>query len=86
MSRSIVRPATSEEDERRGVYVRTKSVVEDRLREGLAAPYVDDFTAWLRHRRYTEKTIVERIRYACPPLFYLPAPGETKPGECGLGC
>lgn len=46
----------------RGVYVRTKCVVEDRLREGLAAPHVEDFTAWLRHRRYTEKTIVERIR------------------------
>lgn len=46
----------------RGVYVRTKSVVKDRLSAGLAAPYVDDFTTWLRKRRYTEKTIVEWIR------------------------
>lgn len=45
-----------------GVYVRTKSVVKDRLRAGLAADHVDDFTAWLRQRRYTEKTIVECIR------------------------
>ena len=45
-----------------GVYVRTKCVVKDRLRAGLAADHVDDFTAWLRQRRYTDKTIVERIR------------------------
>ena len=45
-----------------GVYVRTKRVVEDRLKAGLAADHVDDFTAWLRTRRYTVKTIVERIR------------------------
>ncbi len=44
-----------------GVYVR-KNDVEDRLRAGLAADHVDDFTAWLRQRRYTDKTIVERIR------------------------
>ena len=44
-----------------GVYVR-KNNVADRLRAGLAADHVDDFTAWLRQRRYTEKTIVERIR------------------------
>jgi integrase/recombinase XerD len=46
----------------RGVYVRTKNVVKDRLRAGLAADYVDDFSLWLRHRRYTDKTIIERIR------------------------
>jgi site-specific recombinase XerD len=45
-----------------GVYVRTKSVVKDRLRAGLAADHVDDFNAWLRHRRYTERTIIERVR------------------------
>lgn len=44
-----------------GVYVR-KNDVKDRLRAGLAADHVDDFTAWLRQRRYTDKTIVERIR------------------------
>ncbi|MBZ9606179.1 tyrosine-type recombinase/integrase [Phyllobacterium chamaecytisi] len=46
----------------RGVYVRKKSVVKERLKAGLAAAYVDDFTEWLRQRRYTEKTIVECIR------------------------
>jgi integrase/recombinase XerD len=45
-----------------GVYVRTKSVVKDRLRAGLAADHVDDFSAWLQHRRYTDRTIIERIR------------------------
>lgn len=44
-----------------GVYVR-KNDVKDRLRAGLAADHADDFTAWLRQRRYTDKTIVERIR------------------------
>ncbi len=46
----------------RGVYIRTRSVVRERLKAGLAAPYVDGFTVWLRERQYTEKTIVERIR------------------------
>jgi hypothetical protein len=46
----------------RGVYVRRKSIVKDRLRAGLAAHHVDDFTEWLHERRYTEKTIIERIR------------------------
>jgi integrase/recombinase XerD len=46
----------------RGVYVRTHSIVRERLKAGLAAPYVDGFTVWLRQRRYTEKTIVERVR------------------------
>tara|TARA_R110000772_G_C13298622_1_gene438687 strand:+ start:129 stop:1355 length:1227 start_codon:yes stop_codon:yes gene_type:complete len=44
-----------------GVYVR-KNGVEARLKAGLAAPYVEDFTAWLRGRHYTENTITERIR------------------------
>lgn len=44
-----------------GFYVR-KNDVKDRLRVGLAADHVDEFTAWLRQRRYTDKTIVERIR------------------------
>ena len=44
-----------------GVYVRNNDV-KDRWRAGLAADHVDDFTAWLRQRRYTDKTIVERIR------------------------
>lgn len=45
-----------------GVYARTKSIVKDRLQAGLAADHVDDFTAWLRQRHYTDKTIFERIR------------------------
>lgn len=44
-----------------GVYVR-KNAVWSRLKAGLAADHVDDFADWLRERRYTEKTIVERIR------------------------
>jgi site-specific recombinase XerD len=46
----------------RGVYVRRRSIVRERLEAGLAAPYVEDFTAWLRSRSYTEKTIVEWLR------------------------
>lgn len=46
----------------RSVYVRKKCIVKDRLKAGLAAAYFDDFTEWLRERRYTEKTIIERIR------------------------
>jgi integrase/recombinase XerD len=46
----------------RGVYVRGCGVVRERLKAGLAAPHVEDFTAWLRSRNYTEKTIVERVR------------------------
>ena len=45
-----------------GVYVRTKSIVRDRLKAGLAAPYIEDFSAWLRGRHYTENTITERVR------------------------
>ncbi len=45
-----------------GVYARTKCVVKARLRAGLAADRVDDFSGWLRQRRYTDKTIIERIR------------------------
>lgn len=44
-----------------GVYVRTNDV-QARLRAGLAADHVDDFSDWLRQRRYTDKTNVERIR------------------------
>ena len=45
-----------------GVYVRTKTIVEDRLRMGLAAGHVEEFAGWLRRQRYSEKTIIERIR------------------------
>lgn len=44
-----------------GVYVR-KNAVWSRLKVGLAADHADDFAEWLRERRYTEKTIVERLR------------------------
>jgi hypothetical protein len=46
----------------RGIYVLTLSIVQERLKAGLAAPYVEDFTAWLRSRSYTEKTISEWVR------------------------
>ena len=44
-----------------GVYVR-KNAVWSRLKAGMAADHAEDFAQWLRERRYTEKTIVERIR------------------------
>jgi site-specific recombinase XerD len=44
-----------------GVYVRANDV-QARLRAGLAADHADDFSKWLRQRRYTDKTIVEGIR------------------------
>ena len=43
-----------------GVYIRANDV-QARLRAGLAADHVDDFSGWLRHRRYTDKTIVEGL-------------------------
>jgi integrase len=44
-----------------GVYARANDV-QARLRAGLAADHVDDFSGWLRQRRYSDKTNVERIR------------------------
>jgi site-specific recombinase XerD len=44
-----------------GVYVRNNAVW-DRLKAGMAADHAEDFAQWLRERRYTEKTIVERMR------------------------
>ena len=44
-----------------GVYVR-KNAVWGRLKAGMAADHAEDFAQWLREHRYTEKTIVERIR------------------------
>jgi integrase/recombinase XerD len=44
-----------------GIYVR-KNSVETRLKVGLAAPYVEDFTAWLRGRHYKQNTITECTR------------------------
>ncbi|WP_288005738.1 site-specific integrase [Acidiphilium sp.] len=44
-----------------GVYVRMNDV-QARIRAGLAADHANDFSEWLRQRRYTNKTIVERIR------------------------
>ncbi len=44
-----------------GVYFR-KNAVWDRLKAGMAADHAEDFAQWLRERRYTEKTIVERMR------------------------
>ncbi len=44
-----------------GVYVR-QNAVWDRLKAGMAADHAVDFTRWLRGRRYTPLTIVERMR------------------------
>lgn len=44
-----------------GVYVR-KNAVGDRLKAGMAADHAADFAQWLRERRYTPLTIVERLR------------------------
>lgn len=44
-----------------GVYVR-KNAVYDRLKAGMAADHAADFAQWLRGRRYTPLTIVERMR------------------------
>jgi len=44
-----------------GVYVR-KNAVGDRLKAGMAADHAADFAQWLRERRYTSLTIVERLR------------------------
>lgn len=46
----------------KGVYQRTKSVVRDRLKAGMAADHAQDFREWLRERRYTALTIYERMR------------------------
>lgn len=46
----------------KGVHQRTKSVVRDRLNAGMAADHAEDFAQWLRERRYTPLTIIERMR------------------------
>ena len=46
----------------RGVDQPTKSVVGERLKAGMAADHADDFAEWLRERRYTPLTIIERVR------------------------
>lgn len=61
----------------RGVYGRTKSVVEERLKAGLAAPHADAFVEWLRQRRYTEKTIVERLRLLASWTHWASSAGYT---------
>ena len=44
-----------------GVYVR-KNAVEDRLKAGMAAEHAADFAQWLRERRYTPRTVIEKMR------------------------
>lgn len=44
-----------------GVYVRKNSVI-GRLEAGMAADQADGFEQWLRERRYTPLTIIERMR------------------------
>ncbi len=44
-----------------GVYVR-KNAVGDRLKAGMAADHAVDFGQWLGERRYTPRTIVEKMR------------------------
>ena len=62
-----------------GVYVR-KNAVGDRLKAGMAADHAADFAQWLRERRYTPRTIVEKMRllaswthWACAENYTLAA-------------
>lgn len=43
-------------------YILRRGFISQRLKSGLAAPYVEDFTGWLRSRGYSEKTIRELTR------------------------
>lgn len=57
-----------------GVYVR-KNAVWDRLKAGMAADYAADFAQWLRERRYTPLTIVERMRLLASWTYWARAEG-----------
>lgn len=59
-----------------GVYVR-KNAVSDRLKAGLAADYAEEFAQWLRERRYTPLTIIEKIRLLASWTHWARAEGYT---------
>lgn len=59
-----------------GVYVR-KNAVWDRLKAGMAADHAADFAEWLRERRYTPLTIVERMRLLASWTHWARAEGYT---------
>ena len=59
-----------------GVYER-KNGVAVRLKAGLAAPFVDDFAAWLRGRHYAECTITESIRLLASWTYWARGAGHT---------
>src|SRR6516165_9007472 len=61
-----------------GVYVR-KNAVWDRLKAGMAADHAADFAQWLRGRRYTPLTIVERIRLLASWTHWARGEGYTLP-------
>lgn len=59
-----------------GVYVR-KISVEERLKAGMAADHAEDFEQWLRERRYTPLTIIERMRLLASWTHWARAQGYT---------
>jgi len=59
-----------------GIYVR-KNAVSDRLKEGMAADHAADFAQWLRERRYTPLTIVEKMRLLASWTHWAHAEGYT---------
>lgn len=59
-----------------GDYVR-KNDVETRLKVGLAAPFVDDFTSWLRGKHYAECTITKSIRLLASWTHWARGEGHT---------
>ena len=59
-----------------GIYVR-KNAVLDRLKAGLAAEHAEDFAEWLRERRYTPLTIVERMRLLASWTHWASAENHT---------
>ena len=61
-----------------GVYVR-QNAVWDRLKAGMAADHAADFARWLRGRRYTPLTIVERIRLLASWTHWARGEGYTLP-------
>lgn len=59
-----------------GIYVR-KNAVWDRLKAGMAADHATDFARWLRERRYTPLTIVERMRLLASWTHWARGEGHT---------
>lgn len=59
-----------------GVYVR-KNAVWDCLKAGMAADHAADFAQWLRERRYTPLTVVEKMRLLASWTYWARAEGYT---------